>query len=331
MLYSFFFQVWDRESGEDSNQYNLKPNFTDDVRGFKKETKNFRGYPYKAFLGWVSPDIQGEYLNVKDGSRLTVLASSIDYEETLHFFGGSTMWGANVSDKNTIPSNISKNLNIRAINYGEQAYNSRQELNLLLDKIDSFQTNDIVIFYDGVNDVYHNCRSHNSHNGHAREFFIKQKLSSNNQDQDNLLKNLSTYRFMKGLNKRLFSNNSSEIKLYANTCNNLENANDVANFLVNNWKSVESILNERNIKFVCGLQPNPYTFEGDIAYSLEEMKNQIRSVYPLIRKKAKNLSCFVDYSLSLSTDNYIDECCHLNEKGNLEVSKAISSSIRKHL
>ena len=37
------------------------------------------------------------------------------------------------------------------------------------------------------------------------------------------------------------------------------------------------------------------------------MKNQIAIVYPLIKHKAKSLSCFKDYSASLKTDNYVSK------------------------
>tara|TARA_B110001450_G_scaffold252451_1_gene274234 strand:- start:378 stop:1454 length:1077 start_codon:yes stop_codon:yes gene_type:complete len=330
---SFAFLVREKVSVNNEVESTLKPNWTNDVLGFKNKTKNFRGYPYKAFLGWVSPDVQGQYLNITDGQRHTVLAKSIENEETLHFFGGSTMWGHSVSDKNTIPSLVSENLKINSVNYGEQAYNSRQELNLLLDKLETIKANDVVIFYDGVNDAYHNCRSHNSPNGNAREFFIKQKLSSNYPDRVNLLESLSIYRFIRGFSNKISNSNSNsnKDKGYTNECSNIDYANKVANFLVNNWKAVDAILLEKNVKFICGLQPNPYTFDGNIEYSLVEFNDQIDSVYPLIIEKAKGMSCFVDYSKVMTQDNYVDDCCHLNEHGNAEISREIATSIRKYL
>ena len=93
------------------------------------------------------------------------------------------MWGHSVSDKSTIPSLVSKILKLDAVNYGEQAYNSRQELNLLLDNLENIKKGDVVVFYDGVNDVFHNCRSYNSPNGHAREFYIQAALNSEKRKQ----------------------------------------------------------------------------------------------------------------------------------------------------
>lgn len=305
------------------------PNHTDDVIGFKNETKNFRGYPYKAFLGWVSPDIKGAYVNIENGRRVTELSSVIERNETIHFFGGSTMWGHGVLDKNTIPSLVSEQLKITTINYGEQAYNSRQELNLLVDNLGALNSNDVVIFYDGVNDVYHNCRSHNTPNGHAREFFIKDLLADDQDRQriNDWLDKSSLYRFVKGLAARISLTENAARKGYHNSCVSPEYAERVANFLVANWKVADAVLSEQGVKFLCALQPNPYTFNGTISYSMEEMKIQIDSVYPLIKDKARNLSCFVDYSERLLVDNFTDSCCHVNELGNREISSMLSSTI----
>lgn len=321
------FFVKDNLLSTDEHATVFKPNYTQDVMGFEGEMKNFRNYPYKAFLGWVSPDVHGEYLNVINSRRRTVVSTLIEHKETLHFFGGSTIWGHSVSDKNTIPSLVSKNLKINTINYGEQAYNSRQELNLFLDNLANLQSGDVVIFYDGVNDVYHNCRSHNSPNGHAQEFYIRERLSNKNAIQASILKKLSILRLMEGLSKRLFNPNLESINGYQNSCNNMNYADKVADFIVNNWKAVQAISSTRGINFICGLQPNPYTFTGNITYSFNELKDQVESVYPLIAKKAKNLPCFVDYSKLLKFDNYVDSCCHLNEYGNEEISQQLSFSV----
>ncbi|MDB4188974.1 hypothetical protein N9713_01870 [Candidatus Pelagibacter sp.] len=308
-------------------------NVTAETVGFRNETKNFRGYPYKAFLGWVSPDIQGEFLNVIKERRITLNPEDLVSNDILYFFGGSTMWGHSVSDKNTIPSLVSQQLKIKAINYSEQAYNSRQELNLLLNNIDRIEKGHTVIFYDGVNDVYHNCRSYNSPNGHAREYYIRDALTGSYGSNNSIftyLDFLSTYRFIHGLSKKL--NLTHKIfQEYTNSCDDPVYASNVADFLVNNWEGVEAILAAKGVNFLCILQPNPYTFDGSINYSNKEMKSQIDLVYPLIRRKAKDLSCFQDYSSILRENNYVDSCCHLNELGNVEVSAQLRKDLSRKL
>lgn len=323
------FYIKDAAAKEESAKQTPQPNHTEDVTGFFSEVKNFRGYPYKAFLGWVSPDTSGEFLNVKDGKRLTVLPEVLDADHTIHFFGGSTMWGYSVSDKNTLPSLVANLLKTKTVNHGEQAYNSRQALNLLVDNIDHIQEGDQVFFYDGVNDIYHNCLSRNSWNGHAREFYIKDVLS-NGRDGNAIpawLDSLSIYRFAKGLALKMQST-SGQVKTYHNACTDPHRAEQVASFLVNNWRTAEALLNSKGVEFVCALQPNPYTFAGKTAYFNREWHDEIRAVYPLIQSKAQDLSCFVDYSESLTEDYYTDACCHLNEIGNAQMAEVIADSLR---
>lgn len=319
-------------TNSDAGLNSLPPNVTSETMGFRNEEKNFMGYPYKAFLGWVSPEIEGDFINVTHGRRITYGATVLKGDETIHLFGGSTMWGHSVSDKNTIPSFVSKNLRRQAINYGEQAYNSRQELNLLLDSLDIIKEEDVVIFYDGVNDIYYNCRSYNSPNGHAREFYIREILSGNaNTLNFSFVESFSTFRFLRGMTNRLglVSKSKNSSNDYFNACANNTYADKVANFLIKNWESAEAILTPKGVKFMCILQPNPYTLKGSSAYFNEEMRSQIESVYPIIREKAKNLSCFNDYSSVLTEDNYVDHCCHLNELGNSKVSAQLSTDIKR--
>jgi len=114
-----------------------------------------------------------------------------------------------------------------------------------------------------------------------------------------------------------------------NSCDDDLYAEKVARFLVQNWETSQALLKSRGVEFRCILQPNPYTFDGPIAYSNEEMKSQIQKVYPLIRRKGKELSCFEDYSSALTEDNYVDRCCHLNEKGNSELAAKFSLDISR--
>jgi len=316
--------VWRAEAQKVSP---VGPNVTEEVSAFRSEIKAFTGYPYKAFLGWTSPDISGTYLNVKNGRRRTLQPGAVEFDQTLHFFGGSTMWGHSVSDSNTIPSLIASKLQTRAVNYGEQAYNSRQELNLLIDNLDGFERRDLVLFYDGINDVYHNCKSYNSPNGHAREFYLRDRLSGSSSVFLDLFKKTSTFSLLRGLSVR----NGPEFLVapYDDACQEPFYASQVADFIINNWRSAEAILARKGIPFVCVLQPSPYTLSEHPSYYSEEYDNQMRAVYPLIRERASELSCFRDMSYLLTADNYVDACCHLNEDGNLEMSELISREIVK--
>lgn len=77
----------------------------------------------------------------------------------IFIFGGSTVFGTNAKNEETIPSLISQTLNAEnpeyeITNYGVSAYNSSQELAYLLLQLKQNNIPDVVVFYDGVNDLY---------------------------------------------------------------------------------------------------------------------------------------------------------------------------------
>lgn len=81
-----------------------------------------------------------------------------NYKNEIHVFGGSTVWGIGSSDYYTIPSILQRHVNqkypqrYKVVNRGFIAVVAKQELDELKDvKINS---GDIVIFYDGGNDVW---------------------------------------------------------------------------------------------------------------------------------------------------------------------------------
>ncbi|MFP4656826.1 MAG: hypothetical protein ACLFNK_04585 [Candidatus Woesearchaeota archaeon] len=107
--------------------------------------KNFEYHPY---LGFVSPFTETtNYCNTTNKNPVNI-----------HLYGGSTMWGDGVRPNETIPSFLSKRLCKKGIavnvtNFGLPSHQSTQEtLNFIL-RLKEGNIPDIVIFYDGVNDI----------------------------------------------------------------------------------------------------------------------------------------------------------------------------------
>lgn len=75
----------------------------------------------------------------------------------LYMFGGSAMWGTGSADRNTIPSLlqshlIANNQRYAVFNYGFSTVVAHQELGKL--KTLGLHNGDVVIFYDGANDIW---------------------------------------------------------------------------------------------------------------------------------------------------------------------------------
>ncbi|MEL6543787.1 MAG: SGNH/GDSL hydrolase family protein, partial [Myxococcota bacterium] len=74
------------------------------------------------------------------------------------FFGGSTMWGTGQRDERTIPSRVVREathagLNLRAVNYGQPGWGVWQSTLKLIEQVVDGQRPDLVIFYDGINEL----------------------------------------------------------------------------------------------------------------------------------------------------------------------------------
>lgn len=112
-------------------------------------------WQYSPYALWRTQPYQGQHINVDArGRRVTPNATCVDGAPRVFFFGGSTMWGYGVSDENTIPAYVQANLpTICAVNWGELGYNSTQNLILLQRLLASGDVPDVVVFYDGNNDI----------------------------------------------------------------------------------------------------------------------------------------------------------------------------------
>jgi hypothetical protein len=105
----------------------------------------------------VPTDVQGRYLNVRDGCRRTTDQPSGLARRVL-LFGGSTLFGAEVPDEWTVASCLQRRLNRRdggrwkVENYGACSMLARQQTERLLQT--PLRPGDVVLYYDGANDVY---------------------------------------------------------------------------------------------------------------------------------------------------------------------------------
>ena len=113
---------------------------------------------YRSFIGWRRGKVNFKYTKIS-GQYNARKSQGESINKSVWFFGGSTMWGTGSSNDQTIPSHFNSLSNIPVYNFWETGWNSRQSLNQLINVIGDNYTPSVVIFYDGVNDVVHQCRS----------------------------------------------------------------------------------------------------------------------------------------------------------------------------
>jgi len=122
-------------------------------------------FEYAPWAEFKLIDFAGKYVNSKGFLRRSLPSfyngCSAD-TLSIFFFGGSTLFGFDVTDKETIPSGfvkVSKSKcnnckSIEVFNYGVLSYYSYNELMLFHHLLATKHRPDIVIFLDGLNDLF---------------------------------------------------------------------------------------------------------------------------------------------------------------------------------
>lgn len=306
---------------------------------------------YKAYIGWRRKPIRLKYINI-DHKYNNRISSGQSLNNSIWFFGGSTMWGTGVRDEGTIPSIFNKKTNEKVFNFGESAWTARQSLNQLMNVIADGYNPKKIIFYDGINEVLAGCKTIVKNlPTNAKEYKIKKSLE-NNKSGKYIVKTLF-FKFLKRinepysiLNKKLINNrniNKDEFKIY-NCDIDLIKANKIASNLVNDWFFAFLIADSINTKFYSILQPTIYTSNTNFDYftksEFERFKNlkiQFETVYPLIlenidKKCALNENFCNSFINGLNWINDPDsqifmDTFHVTEKGNTLIVEEIIKSL----
>ena len=131
---------------------------------FTREYDATRPQRWKSYLYFGRlPSFKGRYVNIDSaGHRVTPQpATPATPVAKVFFFGGSTMWGTEQRDDHTIAAEAARRLQVLAgpgnriqvTNFGESGYVTTQELLALMLELRARNIPDVVVFYDGINDV----------------------------------------------------------------------------------------------------------------------------------------------------------------------------------
>lgn len=153
-----------------------------------EEVASYR-FVWTPFVFWRRGLFEGETVNVgPDGNRATWQPENVPAgteKKRVWIFGGSALWGSGAPDWETIPSQLNKILARDGVyaevtNFGETGFVSTQELVLFLRALAENEKPDLVVFYNGFNDVLTSYQqrvpglSANEHNRRV-EFNLKQR------------------------------------------------------------------------------------------------------------------------------------------------------------
>jgi len=280
---------------------------------------------YHSFVGWRRDHFAGETINIEGPffERRTAQPPGAT-TPSVFFFGGSTVWGTGVRDQETIPSLYATASGRQARNFGEWGYTAHQGLEMLLWLLQSGERPDVVVFYDGVNDVAHKCVRGRDAFSHAQESKIRQRLEP---------RMASPEYFLAPVLQWLAELTTEESAEGSDCDEDPAKAQAVAEALVRDWDAARLIAEANGIRFYAVLQPVIYFSQtrGDHLPQKperdQERQRQFAAVYPRVQALMAERG-YADFTGVLDVDDYVYiDFCHLSPNGNALVAAAMAELI----
>jgi hypothetical protein len=288
---------------------------------------------YVSYLGWRREPFKGTTIALvgRYNQRETVPAGEPG-KPSVYFFGGSTMWGSGVNDANTIPSLVAQLSGLRSANYGETAYTAHQGLVLLIQLLQDGHRPDVVVFFDGVNEVAHKCRSELTPTSHARETQVRAALAHSKPE------NVYGLEYMAGPLMGLADRVSNRISVWTRGAQAREvdsafschtdpaRAQQIADNLIQDWEVARRLVESYKGKFVGILQPVAYYSDTKLDHlQLREiLSKQYEAVYPLIKRKMVGQPGLYDFTGVLNKREYIYiDFCHMSPNGSRYIAQEL--------
>jgi len=245
---------------------------------------------HESWVEFRNLDFDGTYMHMKNSMRRSVPEAFYNPSSSdtidVYFFGGSTMFGFNVLDNETIPSQFLRlykekfpnGKSIRVFNYGTPMYYSYQELILLSNLIYNDHHPGIAIFLDGINDFWFATASY-----YRQSYF--------------------SYIFRQVFNRGLRSKGEFQ---FVDTASNM--FMDPKNIPLNeyNEKLVFNYFeNMENIRLMCDLagtkpyffiQPSPfynYKNQQNDPICFKDTNTRFNAIYPIVKERSEKNEDFV--------------------------------------
>lgn len=338
-------QIFNLQKPKQYAQSHLFPNYKDDpetaLKHFTEYDDITKGY-YESYYVWRRPAMARETINIDaDGLRRTFQPESADPAARIAFFGGSTMWGTGAPDDGTIPSFFAKAMpSYEAINFGETGYTAHQSLNLFLRRhYEGFQP-DVVVSYDGVNDVWNKCRREHTPYSHNREYEMRTVLKEGSADNPESFGFLvqPLINFAGKVSRTLASRRNAAGTTSPYDCDeNPEKAEQIARFLLADWSVMKMMVESYGGTFIPILQPHAYVSKTPLDHLdlSSSLGRQYEAVYPkvleLLPKEFPALQeNFADLQQALDQDDYVYiDWCHLSPNGNEVIAKEMVEIVKK--
>lgn len=308
-----------------------------DVEWLVNEGKSVKSRASPDF-GWLPEDHSGVYINIWNHERRTFPRVESPSRRAW-IFGGSTVIGAQVPDALTIPSFLQRGLpDTEVHNLGATTVSAKHQL-YKLENMTAAAAGDIVVFYDGANDVIQSLYYQNplgtmiDENHKAIE-----SLSAHEKAIWYLYHNLKDYSAF----ARRFLNPVKPVYYQVSITDSM--LEQLEEHYLSILKRADAFARARSMTFFHFLQPTLYTVSRHTEYETALAANgwlypqNLREVYaagyPALRRASQRANALGINSADLSSaldgrqrEVFLDYC-HITEHGNELVANAMLAQIK---
>lgn len=329
--------------------YVVPPSYTNATwfEDYRQEFKAAVTFDWQPYLYWNTKPFSGKYINVSEArARKTWSSPKIvdtqNKKKKIFMFGGSTMWGWGARDDYTIPSLVSRRLseeydtNAEITNFGEVGFVSTQEVLRLIFEIQKGNIPDIVVFYNGLNDVYSALRPGQiGVAGVVCDEFQRKKLFEGKYPVFSWI--YENYIIQSGMFKAILrllnKDKTNPVVLDPKQIETI--SEDITRVYQKNLNLIQALSKKYNFDVLCYWQPTIFSKKNlsDFEKELEKVAQTElfnKAVFKRVSEKVKKIehNTFHDISniLEMKTTYYID-FSHIDEKGNDVIATRIARDL----
>ena len=298
---------------------------------------------YHPYVIWRRAPFQGITINIGEhGTRVTPGANCSANSYKVFAFGGSTMWGTGSPDWGTIPAYLQAGLealrgkSVCVMNFGESAFVSTQGVIQLILELQSGNVPHLVIFYDGVNDVYAAYQWGRPTHQNVKYIAARFENSENRPSLADWIRASNAFQLIQRAASKLRHDPTKGSNLFTYKTMGVDTAglsDSLVETYLSNYKIVDALAQKYGFRFLFFWQPNIAIGEKPLTSEEQEMRRRMDpalvelhgSVYGRVQqlgKKYKNLYYFGRIFDSLNSGIWIDPF-HVIPEGNQLVAQKI--------
>ena len=330
----------------------------------KKSELRLHSGIYRPFVVWRESPFHSERLNVDhNGLRIVPGADPSENSYRVFVFGGSTMFGWNTSDRNTICGHLQRLLSeklerpVQVVNFAQQGYVNTQEMIELQLQLRSGNIPDLAIFYDGTNEIWSAIDSDTA----GVHFILKEikDLYENRNFREQQAENSVILRYVSQCNSVVLlqrvlglGQDDSNLTLFQTEPSRCMTEGEafvssalysdtIMSYYEGNLRILDALSREFNFDYLCFWQPVLVTGEKTLTEQetiiAESQSSYLVSLYEYCEEKSYSLD--FEYEHFHSITNAFDNCnyqvfndiCHLNTAGDSIIAGLIFSEVEEIL